>query len=157
MAALGAKSRYIQAVDGQIGTPLPTMAATVITPVLPVTPDGAPVAPGTTPVVTPVVPAVPAVAVTLTAGPTVTPKAGSSIVFSGAVSTAKRGLRVERQMLVNDVWHTKAKAKTKKKGKFSFTIKKAVPAGAVYQYRVVVFQKKKVIAVSEPTTITVTP
>jgi SpoIID/LytB domain protein len=154
MAALGAKSRYIQAVDGQIGTPLPTMAATVITPVVPATPDGAPVAPGTTPVATPVVPAV---AVTLTAGPTVTPKAGSSIVFSGAVSTAKRGLRVERQMLVNDVWHTKAKAKTKKKGKFSFTIKKAVPAGAVYQYRVVVFQKKKVIAVSEPTTITVTP
>ena len=157
MAALGAKSRYIQAVDGQIGTPLPSMAATIITPAVPATPDGAPAAPGTAPVATPVAPAVPAVAVTLTAGPTLTPKAGSSIVFSGAVSTAKRGLRVERQMLVNDVWHTKAKAKTKKKGKFSFTIKKAVPAGAVYQYRVVVFQKKKVIAVSEPTTITVTP
>jgi hypothetical protein len=93
----------------------------------------------------------------LTAGPTLTPKAGSSLVFTGAVSTAKRGLRVERQMLVNDVWHTKAKAKTKKKGRFSFTIKKAVPAGAVYQYRVVVFQKKKAIAVSEPTTVTVTP
>jgi hypothetical protein len=69
----------------------------------------------------------------------------------------KKGLRVERQMLVNDVWHTKAQTKTKKKGRFSFTIKKAVPAGAVYQYRVVVFKKKQVIAVSAPTTITVAP
>jgi hypothetical protein len=157
MAALGAKSRYIQTIDGQVGTPLPTIAATVITPAAPATPDAAPAAPGAAPVVTPTVVAPPAVSVTLTAGPTLSPKAGSSVVFTGAVSTAKRGLRVERQMLVNDVWHTKAKTKTKKKGRFSFTIKKAVPAGAVYQYRVVVFQKKKAIAVSEPTTLTITP
>ncbi len=158
MSAIGAKSRYIQSVDGQIGTPLPTIAPTVITPTVPATPDGAPVTPGTTPA--PPAPAVvspPAVSVTLTAGPSVTPKVGSSVVFTGALSTGKKGLRVERQMLVDDVWRTKAKARTKKNGSFSFTIKKAVPAGAVYQYRVVVFKKKQVLAVSEPTTITVTP
>jgi SpoIID/LytB domain protein len=152
MAALGAKSRYIRSVDGQIGTPLPNVAATVIAPAVPASPDGVPVA---APAPTPAAP--PAVSITLNAGPTVTPKAGSSVVFSGALSTGKKGLRVERQMLVNDVWRTKAKSKTRKKGTFSFTIKKAVPAGAVYQYRVVVFKKKQVLAVSAPTTITVTP
>jgi hypothetical protein len=97
------------------------------------------------------------VTVSLTAGPTAAPKAGTSVVFRGALSTGRKGLRIERQILDNGVWHTKAKSKTKKKGRFSFTIKKAVPAGAVYQYRVVVFKKKQVLAVSEPTTITVTP
>ncbi len=158
MSAIGAKSRYIQSVDGQIGTPLPTIASTVITPTVPVTPEGAPPVPGTTPAPqTPAVVAPAAVTVSLTVGPTVTPKVGSSLVFSGALSTAKKGLRIERQMLINDVWRTKAKAKTRKNGTFTFTIKKAVPAGAVYQYRVVVFKKKQVLAVSEPTTITVTP
>ena len=159
MSAIGAKSRYIQSVDGQIGTPLPTIPTTVITPAVPATPDGAPAVPGTTPTAppTPAAVAAPVVSVSLAVGPTVTPKVGSSVLFTGALSTGKRGLRVERQMLVDDVWRTKAKAKTRKKGNFRFTIKKAVPAGAVYQYRVVVFQKKKVIAVSEPTTITVTP
>ena len=151
MSAIGAKSRYIQAIDGQVGTPLPTVGATVITPAVPATPDGAPAPTAPAPAVTPTV------TVSLTAGPTATPKAGSSVVFSGALSTGRKGLRVERQILENGVWHTKAKAKTKKKGAFSFTIKKAVPAGAVYQYRVVVFKKKQVLAVSEPTTITVTP
>lgn len=149
MSALGAKSRYIQAVDGQVGTPLPTAGTTVITPSVPVPTDNAPPAPAP--------PATPVVTLSLTAGPTLTPKAGNSVVFRGALSTGKKGLRIERQILENGVWHTKAKAKTKKKGRFSFTIKKAVPAGAVYQYRVVVFKKKQVLAVSEPTTITVTP
>jgi len=159
MAALGAKSRYIQTIDGQVGTPLPAIAATVIAPAAPVNPDGTPAVPGATPVPTPAAPIVtePAVSITLAAGPSVSPKVGTSVVFRGALSTGKKGLRVERQMLVNDVWHTKAKTKTKKKGRFSFTIKKAVPAGAVYQYRVVVFKKKQVIAVSAPTTITVAP
>ena len=158
MSALGAKSRYIQAVDGQVGIPLPTIASTVITPAVPATADGAPVVPGSAPVPqTPAVVAAPAVSVSLTAGPSTSPKAGSSVNFSGVLSTGKKGLRIERQILENGVWHTKAKAKTKKKGKYSFTIKKAVPAGAVYQYRVVVFKKKQVLAVSEPTTITVTP
>ncbi|MEY4136377.1 MAG: hypothetical protein RL205_505 [Actinomycetota bacterium] len=155
MAAIGAKSRYIQSVDGQIGTPIPSIAATVITPSVPATPDGAPAVPGTTPA--PAAPVAPAVTLTLAAGPTTSPKAGSSVVFTGALSTGKKGLRVERQILENGEWHTKAKSKTKKKGKFTFTIKKAVPVGAVYQYRVVVFKKKQVLAVSEPTTITVTP
>ncbi len=154
MSAIGAKSRYIQAVDGQMGTPLPTIASTVITPAVPATPDGAP---GSTAPTTPVVVAAPTATVSLTAGPSASPKAGSSVVFSGAVSTGKKGLRIERQILENGVWHTKAKSKTKKKGAFSFTIKKAVPAGAVYQYRVVVFKKKQVLAVSESSTITVTP
>jgi hypothetical protein len=99
----------------------------------------------------------PVVTLSLAAGPTSTPKAGTPVVFRGALSTGKKGLRVERQILENGVWHTKAKSRTKKKGTFTFTIKKAVPAGAVYQYRVVVFKKKQVLAVSEPTTITITP
>lgn len=157
MAALGAKSRYIQAVDGQVGTPLPPVNATVITPAVPAAPDAAPAVPGATPVASPAVPIALTPSVTLSAGPSTSPKAGSPVVFSGVVSTGKKGLRIERQILENGVWHTKAKSKTKKKGKYSFTIKKAVPAGAVYQYRVVVFKKKQVLAVSEPTTITVTP
>jgi SpoIID/LytB domain protein len=156
MSALGAKSRYIQAIDGQVGIPLPTIAPTVITPAMPANPDAAPAVPGTDVPAAPA-PTTPTVSVSLAAGPTTSPKAGSSVVFSGALSTGKKGLRVERQILENDVWHTKAKTQTKAKGKFRFTIKKAVPAGAVYQYRVVVFKKKQVIAVSEPTTITVTP
>ena len=156
MAALGAKSRYIQTIDGQVGTPLPTLASTVITPPVPTTPDAAPAVPGSDAVSTPNTPST-SVSVSLTAGPTTSPKAGSSVVFSGALSNGKKGLRVERQILENDVWRTKAKTTTKKKGAFRFTVKKAVPAGAVYQYRVVVFKKKQVLAVSAPTTITVTP
>ena len=156
MSALGAKSRYIHTVDGQVGTPLPTIPATVIAPAVPATPDAAPAVPGAEVSSVPMA-TTSSVSISLIAGPSASPKAGSSVIFTGALSTGKKGLRVERQILEKDVWHTKAKTRTKKKGKFSFTIKKAVPAGAVYQYRVVVFKNKQLLAVSEPTTITITP
>jgi len=71
-------------------------------------------------------------------GPTLKPKVGTSLKFKGKVVPAKAGVTVQRQMKVDGVWQVKATTITKKSGQFSFTIKKAVPAGAKYEYRVIV-------------------
>ena len=51
-------------------------------------------------------------------------------------------------MKVDGAWQVKATTTTKKTGRFSFTIKKAVPAGAQYEYRVVVLKDGVEIAAS---------
>ena len=83
------------------------------------------------------------------------PREGRPVKFTGQVSSQARGLVVERQMLVNGQWTTKAKTKTKAKGRYSFTVKKAVPAGAQYTYRVVVYGSGGPIAVGPEKVVSV--
>ena len=92
-------------------------------------------------------------------GPTLRPRAGTSLTFVGRVRPKKgaKGLIVERQMLVNGAWVVKDRTRTNKAGRYSFRIKKATPAGTTYSYRVVVMQKGEVVASSEEQQITVRP
>lgn len=146
-SAFGMKSRYLTAIDGDPGAPSP----------------GAPVAatpaatPAPTPAATPVATPTPVVtgSVTMRIGPTKKPVEGSSLKFSGQVTPKTKGITIERQMLVNGQWVVKAKAKTKKQGTYSFTIKKAVPAGANYVYRVVAYANGQVLASSPEKTVRV--
>ncbi len=97
--------------------------------------------------------------VTMKIGPTLRPRAGTSLTFVGRVRPKKgaKGLIVERQMLVNGAWVVKDRTRTNKAGRYSFRIKKATPAGTTYSYRVVVMQKGEVVASSEEQQITVRP
>lgn len=128
-SALGLKSQYVTAIDGQAGA--------------------APAAPGAAPAADAAAPpaAAPSSASTVSMKlSTSKPREGRSIRFTGQVSPKTKGLVVERQMMVNGQWTVKAKTTTNRKGKYSFTIKKAVPAGASYTYRVVVYANGAPIA-----------
>ena len=125
-SALGLRSQYVNAIDGQAG-------ATAAMP------------PAATPAQ--VAPAAPVATTVSMKVSTAKPREGKPVKFTGQVSSQARGLVVERQMLVNGEWTTKAKTKTKAKGRYSFTVKKAVPAGAQYTYRVVVYGNGAPIAV----------
>jgi len=125
---LGLKSTYVTAINGQA---------------VPGAPSATPGAPA------PAAPAAPAAAsITMKIGPTTKPKAGTSLKFKGQVIPAAAGVEVQRQMKVDGVWQLKAKTTTKPNGKYRFKIKKAVPAGAKYEYRVVVVQNGAEIAAS---------
>ena len=50
-------------------------------------------------------------------------------------------------MLVDGQWTVKARTKTKARGRYAFTVKKAVPEGAQYTYRVVVYSNGAPIAI----------
>ncbi len=126
-SALGLKSQYVTAIDGQTGA--------------------AAAAPGTAP--TPPPPSV-SMIVSRTK-----PRPGTSITFKGRVIPAMAGLDVERQMLVNGAWTVKAKAKTKANGRYSFKIKKTVPAGAKYTYRVVVYINGAIAATSREAVVSI--
>ncbi|MDO8732823.1 MAG: SpoIID/LytB domain-containing protein [Actinomycetota bacterium] len=129
---LGLKSSYINAVNGQAVPGAPTIT------------------PGATPAPAPTTAQLPAAAATITMaiGPTSKPKAGTSLKFKGRVVPAVAGLVVQRQMKVDGVWQLKASTTTKPNGHYRFTIKKAVPAGAQYEYRVVALQNGAEIASS---------
>lgn len=159
--AFGLKSLYVNAVDGDPGVPLPTAPA-------PAAP--APVASGgpaasASPAPTPPAPASAAptasasaapVTFLLSIGPTTSPPEGSRVVFKAAIAPARKGVRVERQMLQPDgSWKTMGKARTNAKGRVRFVIKKAVPAGATYTYRLIAFDKGAAIAQSDQTVISV--
>ncbi len=95
--------------------------------------------------------------VTMKIGPSMRPRAGSSVRFFGKVRPKKGAKRiiVERQMLVEGSWVVKDRTRTNKAGRYSFRIKKAVPAGATLSYRVVVIRKGEVVASSDEQQITV--
>lgn len=169
--AFGLKSLYVNAIDGDPGVALPTAPAPAVP--APVASGGASPAPsqapGQTPAQTPgqtsgqtpgqaATPAPSAAPVTflLSIGPTTNPAEGSRVVFKAAIAPARKGLRVERQMLQPDgSWKTMGKARTNAKGRVRFVIKKAVPAGASYTYRLVAFDKGTTIAQSDQTVISV--
>ena len=140
-AAFGLKSTYVTQVDGQAGVPLAggegqSGAGTQGTD------QGA--EQGQQPS---------AVKVTLRVKPGRKPKAGDPLVFRGRVLPRTKGLRVERQMLVSGAWKVMATDTTGKKGRFAFKVKKAVPAGAEYTYRIVVFSGDQVIGTSPERTV----
>ncbi|MFM8351341.1 MAG: SpoIID/LytB domain-containing protein [Actinomycetales bacterium] len=95
--------------------------------------------------------------VTLRIGPTTTPKVGKPLIFRGKVrpKAGSKGVRVERQRLVDGVWTTVAKTRTNAKGRFRFRVKQAAPAGSVYQYRIVVVRKGQILGISEEVTVEV--
>ncbi|MFA7324920.1 MAG: hypothetical protein WC005_11260, partial [Candidatus Nanopelagicales bacterium] len=134
-AKLGLKSTYVTGINGQAvpGSPVAVPSATP-----------APAATTTAPVVQQA-----SSAITMKIGPTTKPKAGTSLKFKGRVVPATAGVTVQRQMKVGDAWQLKATTTTNSKGRFKFTIKKAVPAGAQYEYRVVVVQNGAEIAASK--------
>ena len=132
-ARLGLKSSYINAVNGQAVPGAPSIT------------------PGTTPAPAPTTapaPAPAAASISMSIGPTTQPRAGTSLKFKGRVVPAVGGLVVQRQMKVDGAWTLKASTTTKPNGRYRFTIKKAVPAGAQYEYRVVVLQNGTEIAAS---------
>ena len=133
---LGLKSTYVNAINGQA-----VPGAPIAVPATPV-----PTVPVPTETVAPV--QIASASITMKIGPTLKPKAGSSLKFRGRVIPATAGLTVQRQMKVDGAWQVKATTTTKKTGRFSFTIKKAVPAGAQYEYRVVVLKDGVEIAAS---------
>lgn len=136
-ARLGLKSTYVTGINGQALPGVPSVPAPTTTPV-PTTAPAQAAAPAQA--MTP--------AITMRIGPTLAPKAGSSLKFRGRVVPAQSGITVQRQMKVGDAWQVKATTTTNRAGRFRFTIKKAVPAGASYEYRVVVVQNGAEIAAS---------
>ncbi len=147
----GLKSTYISAIDGAGGASGGAPAASP-------EPSSQPSSGSESTAEDPVA-SVGGVRVTMKVGPTLRPRAGSAVKFVGRVKPKKgaKGLIVERQMLVNGQWVVKDRTRTNKAGRYSFRIKKAVPAGATYSYRVVVMQKGAVVASSEEKQITVRP
>lgn len=156
-SALGLRSRYLTAIDGQVGVPIPTPAAPP-----PVAPTPAPSNAGTPDATASAMPDTPPAAapspslrITMKVGPTRSPKAGTRLVFTGRVTPRSKGVIVQRQLLVDGAWVVKATAKTKKQGRYRFVIKKAVPAGARYTYRVVAIRDDQVIGIGPERTITI--
>lgn len=131
LTRLKLKSTYVVSVNGDAGVPV----------AVPVAATGAPAT----------------MTVSMNIGPTMTPKEGASLKFRGQVAPATAGIQVDRQMLVDGVWKTVATKTTKANGRYSFKVKKSVPAGAVYNYRVVVLQNGAVVAQSTEGVVTVLP
>ncbi len=149
--ALGLKSRYVTAIDGNPGVPLPTIAAPA-----PPAPAPAPETPGA--------PAPPADGPA--DAPTVTPRTVSLLTpvtvsvrrdrayrVVGVVRPAKAGLRAWRQKLVGEEWRTVQEARTSAKGRYRFVIRDAGKASAG-TFRVLIVRKKQVVGVSPTLTVT---
>jgi SpoIID/LytB domain protein len=81
--------------------------------------------------------------------------AGKPFAIKAKVRPFKSGLIVWRQALVNGEWVTVDKTRTKAKGKVTFKVKRAAPAGATYTYRLVVVDKAQAAGVSPEFTVVV--
>jgi hypothetical protein len=81
--------------------------------------------------------------------------AGKPFAITAKVRPFASGLMVWRQALVNGEWVTVDKARTKAKGKVTFKVKRAAPAGATYTYRLVVVDKAQAAGVSPEFTVVV--
>jgi SpoIID/LytB domain protein len=108
-----------------------------------------------------VVPSVKQRTVSLLSPATVSKKDGKSFTISAKMRPGKKGLTVWRQVLVSGdpetgEWRTVGTTKTKARGKISFTVKKATPAGATYIYRLLVVDDRQAAGVSPLVTVTVT-
>jgi SpoIID/LytB domain protein len=141
-SALGLKSAYVTSIDGASGVaaPLSNSGAGAVT--------GQPQPEAESAAATDL-------RVTLRIGPTTTPKAGSKLIFRGKVrpKADAKGVRVERQRLIDGVWTTVAKTRTNAKGRYRFRVKQAVPAGSVFEYRIVVVRKGQIIAISDEVSV----
>ena len=144
-AAFGLKSTYVTQVDGQAGVPLPAGQAGQPGPSQAGQPPKAPAGEQAA--------APAAVKVTLKVKPNRKPKAGDPLMFRGRVLPTTPGLKVERQMLVDGAWKVMATDTTGKKGRYRFKVRRAVPAGANYTYRIVVYSGEQVIGTSPERTV----
>jgi hypothetical protein len=81
--------------------------------------------------------------------------AGKPFTITAKVRPFRSGLVVWRQALVNGEWKTVDKARTQAKGRVTFRVKRAAPAGATYTYRLVVVDKAQAAGVSPEFTVVV--
>lgn len=140
-SALGLKSSFINAIDGNAGVP--------------VTAPGAPaIAPAPAPAPAPI--AGERQVALLTASTTDQP-AGSAFTVKARVTPGKKGLRTWLQQQVNGEWKTVAKKKTKKKGRVTFKVKDAWPPSSTQVFRVVTTKKKNIVGASAELSIGVVP
>ena len=138
--ALGLKSKYVTAIDGDPGVPVATPAAP--------TPAPAPPA-AATPTPTPTVKQRTVSLLTPTA---VARKAGGRYKVVGIVRPAKANLKAWRQRLVGETWTTVDKDRTNANGRYRFAKLKA-SAKSAGTYRVLVVRKGVVVGVSPQYTV----
>ncbi len=144
-AAFGLKSKYVTAIDGNVGAPLPDA--------------GAPTGPAPTPAPEPVPAPEPTSTVkqrtvSLLSPVAVTVTPGKKYKVVGVVRPAKARLKAWQQKLVDGQWTTVGKDRTNAKGRYRFVVRKAKPA-ASGTYRVLVVRKKAVVGVSPEFAVTV--
>lgn len=139
--ALRLKSRYVNAVDGKVGPPLPS-SDVVAAPAPPAqVPAAAPEQPA------PAAPAAAAATVSLLTPADITVRKGKRYKVVGVVRPAQGRLKVWRQKLVKGEWKTVAKERTNRKGRYRFVIKDAGKK-STGTFRVLVVKKKDVVGVS---------
>lgn len=148
--ALRLKSRYVNAIDGNPGVPLPQVGA-------PAPPAAGP--PADVPAdVSADVPAAAAPTVvqrtvSLLSPAAVTVRKGKGYRVVGVVRPGKAKLKVWRQKLVGTEWRTVAKDRTNAKGRYRFVVRDA-GRKATGTFRVLVVKKKEVVGVSPDFTVT---
>ena len=81
--------------------------------------------------------------------------AGKPITIRARVTPQRAGLTVWRQALVDGEWQTVQRSKTNKKGRVSFRINRAAPAGANYTYRLVAVEDQQAAGASPDITVNV--
>lgn len=82
-------------------------------------------------------------------------RAGKPVTITARIRPRVEGMLVVRQALSGDQWVTVDRARTDAKGRVTFTIKKAKPAGAVYTYRLVAIERRQAAGASPDITVTV--
>jgi len=145
--ALGLKSKYVNAVDGDPGVPLPTATAPA-----PAAPAPAAPAPGAAPAPAAPPSNVKSRTVSLLSPVAVVRKAGRTYKVVGIVRPAKANLKAWRQRLVGDTWKTVETDKTNARGRYRFPGLKAT-AKSAGTYRVLVVRKGVVVGVSPQYTV----
>ncbi len=134
-SALGLKSSFVNAIDGNVGVP---------------------VAAPEQPVVAPPVTASERSVVIATQNKADQP-AGKPFTVKATVQPAKKGLQTWLQQQVNGEWSTIAKKKTKKRGKVTYRVKEAWPPSTTQLYRIVTTKKKNIVGASPELSIGVVP
>lgn len=82
-------------------------------------------------------------------------RAGTPVTLTARIRPRTEGMVVVRQALRGDQWVTVDRARTDAKGRVTFTIPKAKPAGAVYTYRLVAIERRQAAGASPDIVVTV--
>lgn len=82
-------------------------------------------------------------------------RAGKPVTLTARIRPRTEGMVVVRQALRGDQWVTVDRARTDAKGRVTFTIPKAKPAGAVYTYRLVAIERRQAAGASPDIVVTV--
>lgn len=144
--ALKLKSRYVNAIDGNPGVPLPQVGS-------PAPPVAAPPAEVPADVPAASAPTVVQRTVSLLSPAAVTVRKGKVYRVVGVVRPGKAKLKVWRQKLVGTEWKTVSTDRTNAKGRYRFVVRDAGKK-ATGTFRVLVVKKKEVVGVSPDFTVT---